>query len=91
MTAAMREIDRMLAAGEKRGEKRGLKEGEKKGKREGIEEGMARTVLQVLQARGITVPQALRQRIVACSDVRQLTAWARRAAVAASADDLASP
>ena len=45
-------------------------------------------MLQVLRARGITVTRALRQRIVSCSDVRQLTDWTKRAAVATSADDL---
>ena len=49
---------------------------------------MAQMVLHVLKARGIRVTQSLRQRIVCCTDVRQLTAWVERAAVAHSADDL---
>ena len=80
MARARNEFDRLLEAREKRGEK--------KGREEGREQGMAQTVLQVLRARGITVTRALRQRIVSCPDVRQLTALARRAAVATSADDL---
>ena len=59
-----------------------------KGEKKGLGQGMARTVLHILRARGITVTQALRLRIVSCSDVRQLTALAKRAAVATSADDL---
>ena len=76
MARARNEFDRLLEAREK------------KGREEGREQGMAQTVLHVLRARGITVTQALRQRIVSCSDVRQLTALAKRAAVATSADDL---
>ena len=92
MTEAKRQVDRMLEAGEKRGEKRGMEKGLEQGMEQGMEkgreQGMAQTVLHVLRARGITVTQALRQRIVSCPDVRQLTAWAKRAAVATSADDL---
>ena len=66
----------------------GLAEGRGQGLAEGRGQGLARAVLQVLRARGITVTRALRQRIVSCPDVRQLTALARRAAVATSADDL---
>ena len=80
MTPEKREIARIVEASEERGRMQGLTEGRG--------QGLARAVLQVLRARGITVTQALRQRIVSCSDVRQLTDWTRRAAVATSADDL---
>ena len=68
-----------------KGLEQGMEKGREQGMEKGREQGMAQTVLR---ARGITVTQALRQRIVSCPDVRQLTAWAKRAAVATSADDL---
>ena len=77
-----------LAEGLTKGRAEGLTKGRGQGLAEGRGQGLARAVLQVLRARGITVTRALRQRIVSCSDVRQLTDWTRRAAVATSADDL---
>lgn len=58
------------------------------GRREGRVEEAARAVLTVLRARGMTVPDALRERILAEKDPAQLERWVERAAVAASITDL---
>jgi hypothetical protein len=58
------------------------------GKTEGKTEGEVRTLLMVLEARNIAVPDEVRARITACTDVDQLDAWARRAATAEKIGDL---
>lgn len=45
-------------------------------------------VLTTLRARGIAVPATARQRIAASKDEKQLRRWLRRAAVAASIDEV---
>ncbi|HEY3819803.1 MAG TPA: hypothetical protein VGL81_21705 [Polyangiaceae bacterium] len=55
---------------------------------QGKAEGLARAVLTVLAARGLDVPEDLRARITACTDLAQLDAWLSRAATAASAVDV---
>jgi hypothetical protein len=45
-------------------------------------------VLTVLDARGIAVSHAVRDQILACTDLDQLDIWLRRAATAASAEDV---
>lgn len=44
----------------------------------------ARAVITVLKARGITVPDDARERILAQKDVERLERWLEKAAVAAS-------
>jgi hypothetical protein len=53
------------------------------------EEGTA--VLTVLDARGVHVPHAIRERILACTDLTQLKTWLRRAATATTADEVVRP
>ncbi|MBF8186149.1 hypothetical protein ITP53_10390 [Nonomuraea sp. K274] len=71
---------------------RGLKEGEAKGKAEGKAEGeaneAARSVLLVLAARGLDVPDDARARITACTDLAQLEAWLTLAVTAQTLDEL---
>ncbi|URM99700.1 hypothetical protein LUW76_38265 [Actinomadura madurae] len=55
---------------------------------EGKAEGEAEMVLVVLEARGIPVSEQERERIMSCTDVRQLAAWCRRAVTAESIDEL---
>jgi hypothetical protein len=55
------------------------------GRAEGRAEEAARAVLTVLRVRGIAVPDAARERILAQKDPEQLERWLERAAVAASA------
>ncbi|TDD91431.1 hypothetical protein E1293_02275 [Actinomadura darangshiensis] len=58
------------------------------GKAEGKAEGEARSVLLVLDARGISVPNDVRERICECSDTDQLERWLQRAATITSAEEL---
>jgi hypothetical protein len=50
----------------------------------GRTEEAARAVLTVLRARGIVVPDAARERILAQKDLEQLKRWLEKAAVASS-------
>jgi hypothetical protein len=63
-------------------------EGQAKGLAEGLAEGRAQALLIVLQARGIAVPDAARERILAERDPARLTRWLERASAATSVDDL---
>ena len=80
------------AKGKAAGKVEGLREGEAQGKaagkaeglREGKAEGKAEAVLAVLEARGLVVSAAARQRVLGCTDGAKLDAWLRRAAVASS-------
>ncbi|MGP4026870.1 hypothetical protein [Actinomadura sp. 3N407] len=54
----------------------------------GKAEGEAKMVLVVLEARGLSVSDEARERIMACTDEEQLTEWATRAVTAGSADEL---
>ncbi|MGI5416327.1 hypothetical protein [Actinomadura luteofluorescens] len=55
---------------------------------EGKAEGEAESVLKVLDARGLSVSDAMRGRILACTDQEQLDQWLVRAATAEHADHL---
>ena len=41
-------------------------------------QGEAHAVLTVLDARGVSVPEAIREQILACTDLAQLETWLRR-------------
>ncbi len=58
--------------------------GRDEGRVEGRAEEAARALLTVLRARGLTAPDAARERIVAEKDPARLERWLERAAVAAS-------
>jgi hypothetical protein len=69
-----------------------LAEARDQGRAEGEVEGAAHAVLTVLCVRGIAVPDAARERILAERDLDQLHRWVERAVVATSLDDvLAEP
>ncbi len=55
---------------------------------EGRAEARAEGVLLILDARGIEVPEAARERITSCTDLDELRTWIIRAVTAATADDL---
>ena len=59
-----------------------------RGKKEGKAEGEAEAILLVLEARGLDVTDAERERITACTDLRQLKKWVRRAVTAEKTSDL---
>ncbi|HSF38499.1 MAG TPA: hypothetical protein VLT87_01825, partial [Thermoanaerobaculia bacterium] len=54
------------------------------GRDEGRTEGTARALLTVLRARGIAVPDAVREHILAQKDPERLGRWLEKAAVATS-------
>lgn len=55
---------------------------------EGRAEGEANAVLEVLDVRGIDVPEDLRARVIGCTDMNQLRIWLRRAVTAESIDEV---
>jgi hypothetical protein len=57
-------------------------------KAEGKAEGEAHSVLTVLEARGVAVPDDVRDRILACTDLAQLDTWLRRSITAATIDEV---
>ena len=76
LTAMRKAFGEARADGEARGEARGKLQGE------------AEALLVVLEARGHSVSDDQRARILACTDPATLKHWIRRAATAASADDV---
>jgi Putative restriction endonuclease len=65
-----------------------LAKGRTQGKAEGEVTGLVAAVIAVLDARGIRVTKAARERIERCSDLAQLDRWVRRAAVVRKAAEL---
>ncbi|MGW3112544.1 hypothetical protein [Streptomyces sp. NPDC001091] len=58
------------------------------GREQGWIQAKAETVLQVLEWRGIPVPDDVRDRVTACTDRNKVEVWAQRAVHAADAEDL---
>jgi hypothetical protein len=52
--------------------------------------GEGRAVLTVLDARGVHVPEAIREQILACTDLARLDTWLRRAVTATTAEEVTS-
>jgi hypothetical protein len=73
------------AEGRAEGEAKGMAKGEAKGMAKGKAEGKAEGILAVLAARDIPVSDAIRSRILGCTDIETLDAWIRRAAVVSTA------
>ncbi len=82
--AADNAVVEALAAKDNRMIRRLEAEAEAKGRAE----GMAESILGFLEARGIVVGDVQRQEMLGCHDLGRLNWWLRRAALAASADDL---
>jgi hypothetical protein len=59
-----------------------------RGKKEGRREGKGEDILTVLEARGLDVTDAERERITGCTDLRQLKKWLTRAATAEKSSDI---
>ncbi|MEU5837778.1 hypothetical protein ABZ820_29470 [Streptomyces diacarni] len=59
-----------------------------KGKAEGQAEGQARSVLRLLEMRGIPVTETQRARLAACTDPEVLDTWLERAFRITDADQL---
>jgi hypothetical protein len=77
-----------LAEGRTEGLAEGRTEGLAEGRTEGLAEGLARAVIAVLDARGIRIPKAVRERIEQSTDAAQLHRWVRRAAVVQKAGEM---
>jgi hypothetical protein len=60
------------------------------GRAEGEAKGEAKMLLRVLAARGVTVPNDIRDQVLGCTDTAQLEAWADRAATASSLTEIFS-
>ncbi|MFD9861203.1 RpnC/YadD family protein [Streptomyces alboflavus] len=58
------------------------------GREEGVERERAAMVLRILTWRDIEVPESVRERVVACTDLEQLNVWAERAMRVADAAGL---
>ncbi len=58
------------------------------GRVEGRIEGRAQAIVDFLEARGLTVSEESRSRILACTDAGQLSAWLRKAATATTVDQV---
>jgi hypothetical protein len=61
---------------------------EELGEARGEARGEGQAVLTVLDARGVPVPPAVREQVLACTDVAQLESWLRRAVTASTAEDV---
>jgi len=55
---------------------------------EGYARGLAQSVLTMLEARGLAVPDAIRERILAEKDPDRLDRWLEKAVVASSVDEV---
>ena len=64
--------------------------GEARGVARGKAMGEAQAVVKVLDARGVAVPEDIRDQILACTDVAQLDVWLQRSATATSAEAVVS-
>ena len=58
------------------------------GREEGREEGLAMAILLVLARRGVEVPEDVRERVNACTDMGLLTTWLTRALTATTAEEV---
>ncbi|MBU6531926.1 hypothetical protein [Streptomyces mayonensis] len=65
-------------------------EGRVEGREEGRAEDRSEITLEILEWRGIRVSGAVRERVLACTDLEQLKIWSQRAIHVARAEDLFS-
>ncbi|MBW8481559.1 hypothetical protein [Actinomadura parmotrematis] len=61
------------------------------GREEGVIKSEVDAVLLILEQRGVQVFSGDRERMIACGDLDQVNAWARRALNATSTDDVLLP
>jgi hypothetical protein len=66
----------------------GYRKGEREGKRKGILEGQAKSLLTLLNARGIKVSSTMRTKILACTDAAVLDRWLKNALHASSVAEI---
>ena len=63
-------------------------EGREEGREQGRILGRAEMVIEVLEWRGIPVPDTVRERVTSCTDRAQLKIWGERALHVTEAEDL---
>ncbi len=73
------------------GREEGLRRGLQKGREEGLQEGEREALFEVLAARGLSVEEQARQRILACLEPAQLKRWLRKAVSVRSTEELFEP
>lgn len=66
----------------------GREQGLEQGQEQGRIQGRVEMILHILEWRGIAVPDAVRERVEACTDLDQLEVWAQRAVHATAAGEL---
>jgi len=92
--AARRELEGMMKGYEYQSDfaKKYVAEGRAEGRAEGLAQGRAKeaagNLLSVLRVRGITVPDAIRERILAQQDPERLERWLEKAVVATSVTEV---
>jgi hypothetical protein len=64
------------------------KRGHEEGRDEGRVETLVANMLDVLEVRGLEIPGAVREQILACTDLDKLRAWHRRAVIVRRAEEL---
>ena len=73
----------------------GLQKGHQDGRQEGLQKGQqqgeALALLEVLDARGLSVSAMARRRILACTNLAQLKRWLRRAVTVTATNELFGP
>ncbi|SDD97805.1 hypothetical protein SAMN05216505_114109 [Streptomyces prasinopilosus] len=62
--------------------------GREKGRAEGAARRAAEDVLDILEVRGIDIPDAVRERVTGCGDLEILRHWHRRAVTAPTAAEI---
>lgn len=65
-----------------------IEKGRTEGRTEGRALGQAMSVIEVFEARSLSISEEQRARILACTDLDMLTKWLKRAVTVASADEL---
>ncbi|ADO67949.1 hypothetical protein [Stigmatella aurantiaca] len=73
------------------GREEGREKGREEGREEGLQEGERTALLEVLDARGFSVEEGVRQHILACTDLPQLKRWLRKAVTVQSVQELFTP
>ena len=63
-------------------------QGREEGREEGRQEGELAALMEVLDARGLRVDEASRQRLLACTDLSQLKRWLRKAVTVETVQEL---
>jgi predicted transposase YdaD len=81
-------VRKFIAQGRAEGRQEGRQEGLEEGQEKGRLEGGLMALFKVLDARGLEVDDASRQRLMACTELTQLEDWLRQAVTVQSVQEL---